>query len=71
MSPKGNEKYFNMIINKTSNGVGSNLYDTYLQQKNKEKLEVKESLVKIEEDMCKLKDILAQIDLIKNKKNVP
>jgi hypothetical protein len=60
-----------MAINKTSNGVGSNLYDTYLQQKNKEKLEVKESLVKIEEDMCKLKDILAQIDLIKNKKNVP
>ncbi len=61
-----------MAINKTSNGVGSlNLYDNYLQQKNKEKLEVKESLVKIEEDMCKLKDILAQIDLIKNKKNVP
>jgi len=60
-----------MAINKTSNGVGSNLYDTYLQQKNKERLEVKESLAKIEKDMCKLKSILAQIDLIKNKKNVP
>jgi len=55
-----------MTINKTSNGVGSpNLYDNYLQQKNKEKLEVKESLVKIEEDMCKLKDILAQISYTK------
>jgi hypothetical protein len=60
-----------MSINKTSSGVGSNLYDTYVQQKNKERLEVKESLAKIEEDMCKLKSILAQIDLIKNKKNVP
>jgi hypothetical protein len=60
-----------MPINKTSSGVGSNLYDTYLQQKNREKLEVKESLAKIEEDMCKLKSLLAQIDFIKSKKNVP
>jgi hypothetical protein len=60
-----------MSINKTSSVVRSNLYDTHVQQKNKERLEVKESLAKIEEDMCKLKSILAQIDLIKNKKNVP
>lgn len=60
-----------MAINKSSTKVKSpNLYDSYLEEKQNEKLEIKEALIKVEEDMCQLKSLLSQIASLTCKKNV-
>jgi len=60
-----------MAINKSSIGAKShNLYDSYLQEKHNEKIEIKEALIKVEEDMCQLKSLLSQIASLTCKKNV-
>jgi hypothetical protein len=60
-----------MAINKSSTKVISpNLYDSYLEEKQNEKLEIKEALIKVEEDMCQLKSLLSQIASLTCKKNV-
>ena len=45
-------------------------FDAYLEQKQNKDLEIKEALIKVEEDMCQLKSLLAQIASIKCRKNV-
>jgi hypothetical protein len=45
-------------------------FDEYLEQKQYKDLEIKEALIKVEEDMCQLKSLLAQIASIKCRKNV-